>query len=125
MQRPFSALIAGSLLAAIGLGVAIAADEAEKPKHEIKDVMTIAHKEKLRDKVLSGDATAEEKRLLLDAYASLLDNEPPKGEMDSWKQKSNAVIAAAARVMLGREGADEELKAATNCAACHREHRGS
>ena len=122
------------LLVVIGFGllqaVGLAQDpERAKPKHAIKDVMRGAHVapegggKSLRDRVLAGEATDEEKHQLLDFYISLVENEPPRGEAVEFHKKTGAVALAAAKVLVGREGAENELRAATNCAACHREHK--
>ena len=93
------------------------------PKHTIKEVMKQAHGAKLLNKVVDGSASKEEKDQLLDLYISLIDNKPPKGEENQWIMNSGRAILAVARVVVGREGATEELKAATNCKACHDAHK--
>ena len=92
--------------------------------HAIKEVMKKAHKEKLLNKVLSGEASQDEKTTLLDLYLSLPENEPPKGDIKDWNQRTTEVIFAAARVVTEREGSLGQLKKATTCAACHKVHRG-
>jgi hypothetical protein len=99
-------------------------EEAAKPKHAIKDVMQTAHsREGVLRKVLGGEASQEEKLALLDLYVSLTENEPPRGEKEAWDTKVNAIVLAAAKVAVGREGSSQQLQRATNCMACHREHR--
>ena len=114
----------------IGLGsivsLALAADEEAKPKHTIKEIMKIANsKDGLLAKIKAGNATAEEKTQLLDLYIDLLENKPPKGEMESWHNLAGAAVLAAAKVAVGREGSVAELEKATNCKACHTPHKGS
>ncbi len=92
-------------------------------KHTIKEVMKQAHGEKLLNKVVDGSASKEEKDQLLDLYISLIDNKPPKGESGEWMMNSGRLILAAARVSVGRDGAVDELKAASNCKACHDVHK--
>ena len=107
------------------VGVALAADDAAgEPAHSIKDVMKLAHKDGLLKKVLAGDASQEEKLKLLDYYISLVQCEPPKGDIQSWHNLAGRSALAAAKMAVGRDGAAEELKAATNCAACHDAHKG-
>jgi mono/diheme cytochrome c family protein len=77
----------------------------------------------LRDRVIAGDASDDEKKQLLDLYISLVENEPPRGDADEFMKKAGAVAKAAAKIVVGREGAGEELTRAANCAACHREHK--
>ena len=93
------------------------------PKHSIKAVMENAHKAGLLKKVLDGQATQEEKLTLLDHYVSLTESQPPQGSPEGWREKSNAVVVAAAKVAVGRDDGTGLLKAATNCAACHKEHK--
>lgn len=127
-------VVGWSLLAVIGFGlihtVVYGAQDtdAAQPKHSIKDVMKCAHVapeggKSLLAKVIAGDASADEKNLLLDVYISLVENEPPKGDMSSWHQLAGRAALAAGKVVVGREGAADELKQATNCAACHKEHK--
>ncbi len=94
-----------------------------KPKHTIKEVMKEAMKGGLLKKVSGGEATDDEKKELLDMFISMLENKPPKGEMESWHNLAGASALAAAKVVVGREGGAEELKAATNCKACHSQHK--
>ena len=94
-----------------------------KAKHTIKEVMKQAHKDGLLKKVTSGDASAEEQRELLDLYISLVENKPPTGEMDSWHRLAGGAALAAAKIVVGRDGAVVELKEASNCKACHSAHK--
>jgi hypothetical protein len=120
--------------AGVGLSYAVARAQQEgqeepKPKHEIAEVMHEAHlppeegAKSLRDRVLSGDASVEDKAHLLDLYISLAENAPPKGEQEAWDAKTRAIVLSAAKVAVGRDGAEELLEKATNCAACHKEHK--
>ncbi|HMO12685.1 MAG TPA: hypothetical protein PKD64_09585 [Pirellulaceae bacterium] len=94
------------------------------PEHSISDVMKKAHGAKgLAKKAIDGDASDEELKELVKLYVDMLDNDPPKGKKEDWQKSSTAVVLAATRVMLGQEGAGEELKKATNCKACHDNHK--
>ena len=73
----------------------------------------------LLNKVADGKASKEEKDKLLDLYISLVDNKPSKGETGAWIMAAGRLTVAAARVSVGREGAEAELKTASNCKACH------
>jgi hypothetical protein len=99
------------------------ADDAEEGGHTTKEVMQQAHKGGLLKKVLDGNASDEEKVQLLNLYVSLRENEAPKGDGDSWNDKTDAILIAAAKVVAGRDGATDELKGATNCMACHSVHK--
>ena len=50
---------------------------------------------------------------------------PPKGDAESWKAKTAALKSAAEGVLKGEKGAEEALKKAANCAACHKVHKGA
>lgn len=126
----FRTLIAAISAAAILSAFAVAQDEAKteekkKPKHTIKEVMKkgLKGKEALNAKVLSGKATEKEKLALLDMFVSLVEAKPPKGDLASWQRFTGTAALAAAKVAVGREGATKELKAATNCAKCHKAHK--
>lgn len=100
--------------------------EKPKAKHTIKEVMKkgFKGKEALRAKVLSGKASDKEKLALLDMFVSLVENKPPKGDAASWQKLAGTSALAAAKVAVGREGAIDELKKATNCKSCHDAHKG-
>jgi hypothetical protein len=109
---------------AIGMGAwVMAQDPAAKPKHTIKEVMKEAHGQKLLNKVLDGAASKEEKDKLLDLYLSMLENQPSRGDQSGWIMRSGGLIVSTARVAVGREGALDELKTASNCKACHDAHK--
>ncbi len=115
-------LIICSLAAAvIGGSVAMAVNNnlvAPAPK-SVKEVMKLAHKDGLLKKIQGGSATDEEKKQLLDLYIDMLEGEPKKGEKADWQAAAGASVVSAAKVVLGREGALDELKKTTDCMACH------
>ena len=122
-MRSIAAVMALTVLV-VGFSYSLAEDaETKKPKHTIKNVMKMAHKDGLLKKVSGGDASQDEKIELLDLYISLVDNKPKKGEADSWSKLSGAAALAAAKVVTGREDGVAELKKATNCKACHSVHK--
>ncbi len=100
----------------------VAAEDEAKPKHTIKEAMKL-HKEKLHEKVIAGEATDEEKQMLLDVYISMAESTPKKGDMESWHELTDALVIAGAKAVVGREDAAAALKAATNCMACHKIHK--
>jgi hypothetical protein len=110
----------------VAVSLTTGAAEEEKPKYTIKQVMKAGHaKGTLKDKVAEGKATDEEKVALIAYYEALAANKPPKGSAESWKEKTTALITAAKAAAEGKEGAGEKLKAAANCAACHKDHKGA
>jgi len=120
-------LMVGLVVACGWIAVSLAggAAEDEKPKFTIKQVMKGAHaKGKLKDKVVAGTATAEEKKQLVECYTALAANKPPKGDEASWKEKTAALLAAAKDAEAGKEGAAAALTKAANCMGCHSAHKG-
>ena len=114
-------VLIGGLVVVVGLLVALGdnlAQEKEKPKHTIKEVMKKAMKGGLCAKVAGGKASDEEKKELVELFTSLTKNTPPKGEAASWKEKTSALLEAATK------GDGAALKTAANCMNCHTEHKG-
>jgi hypothetical protein len=101
----------------------IRADDGDKPKHTIKEIMDLAHKQGLFKKVMAGTASADEKKELADLYADLVKNTPKKGSPESWKEKTEAVAMAAKDVAAEKPDATAALKKANNCAGCHKAHK--
>jgi mono/diheme cytochrome c family protein len=124
MRILFPSATAIAMVLALAFSLASAADEA-KPKHSIKEVMKAAHKDGLLKKVASGQGTKEDAQHLLELYKALGDNKPPKGDHESWKAKTLAIIEAAQEVVDGKPGAGERLTKAANCAECHKVHKPS
>jgi hypothetical protein len=107
---------------AVGLiSVLRAADE--KPKYTIKEVMKF-HKEKLHEKFAKGEATKEEKKKLLDGYEALTKDKPAKGDAESWKKLTDALLKSAKDLDAGKEGAADAFKKAVSCGPCHSVHKG-
>ena len=109
----------------VAVNLTMGAEEEADKKVAIKEVMKVAMKGGLTKKVASGKATEEEKKKLAGLFAALHENKPPKGEEESWKQKTEALVNAANDVLAGKEGAGEKLSAAADCMACHKAHKGS
>jgi hypothetical protein len=109
--------LVGMAVLTLGLvSLSLAADE--KPKYTIKEVMKEAMKGGLCKKVATGKASKEEKDKLLEMFTALTQNKPPKGEADSWKTKTDALVSAAK----GDDG--KALGKAAMCATCHEVHKG-
>ena len=87
----------------------------------IKEVMKKAMKggkDSLCTKVATGKATDEEKKELVALFTDLAANKPPKGDPDSWKDKTKALLDAA------KADDGKALQKAANCMTCHKEHKG-
>lgn len=110
-----------ALGAIVLLGVSAGEDTATKPS--VADVMQQAHKGGLLKKVKGGDASQAEKQQLLKLYIALWENEPPQGDVASWKEKTGTLVVGAAKVVLGEGAAESALT--VNCAACHKVHKPS
>jgi hypothetical protein len=118
-------------LALLTLGLAAATAVAvlkadDKPKYTIKEVMKKAHDgdATLKDKVISGKASKDEKQLLLDLYTALSLNKAPKGDEKDWKDRTTAIVVAAKDVVDDKDGAVDKLKMAVSCKACHMLYKG-
>jgi hypothetical protein len=114
------------MLTALVLSPLTGRAQETKAKHTIKEVMQAAHGRegaRLRQKVIDGQATAEEKVQLMDMYLSLAENAPPRGSAEDWHTKTDALLVAAVKVVAGREDGVAALRTASNCMACHSAHR--
>ena len=89
----------------------------------VKEVMMIAHKDGLLKKIQGGSATDEEKKQLLDLYIDMLEVKPKKAEKAEYFAKTNALLVSAAKIILGKEGALDELKKISDCVAYHSKHK--
>ena len=106
---------------AIGfVGVTNQADGGPKTKAAMKKCM----KGGLCKKVATGQGSDEDKAALLAAFKSIAEEKPPKGDADSWKAKTTALIKAAQLAVDGDAGAGAALKKAANCKDCHTAHKG-
>src|SRR5262245_4961887 len=101
--------------------------KADKPK-KIAEIMEEAHKggrDSLRNKVVGGKGEKKDAEKLLALYVDLGKNEPPKGDKQDWKKRTDAIVAAAKDVVADKEGSKGALGKATTCATCHEAHRKS
>lgn len=96
-------------------------------KYSISEVMQEAHagqvNERLIDKVWTGRASKADKEQLVDLYSSLPLDKPVRGELVEWKERTEALLAAAKGVANGEKGAEAKLGKAANCVGCHSAHR--
>ncbi|MCY2984688.1 MAG: hypothetical protein NTY15_13780 [Planctomycetota bacterium] len=117
-------LFVGSLVAAAVCTGGVFAVNNSAPKASpktVKEVMKIAHDKEagILKKILSGGASDAEKKQLLDLYIDMAEGEPKKGDKAEWKIAASAAALSAGKVVLGREGAIEELTKTSDCKACH------
>lgn len=108
----------------VGLLAGAAWAQGDDPK-SIKDVMGAIHKGKdsTINKVKEGKGTEDDHKKLLKMYEYLVTQKAPKGDEKSWKDKTEALVAATKDLVGKKDGALDKLKAASNCKACHDVHR--
>jgi hypothetical protein len=112
-------------LAMVAGAESAAQDKKDDPKYTISDVMQQGHKGGLLNKVVSGKASADDAKELLSMYQSMAKQKPPAGDIDSWKKKTEALVAATQQYVDGDKGkGSAALKKASNCQACHTAHKG-
>jgi hypothetical protein len=121
-------IVAFCAVAVVSCGLLVSCDgsraeDGGKPKYTIKEVMLKAHKSGLMKKAVLGTATPDEKKELCDYYVEMAKNAPPKGDADSWKQKTEALIRAAREVQAGKPGAGPAFRKAVDCDNCHNVHK--
>jgi len=112
-----------TLFSGVTTSVLVNAEESDGKKYSTKEVMKVAFKGGLLKKVSSGNASAEEAKKLHAMLVSLSKNQPKKGDADSWKKLTSALVKASTAVKEGTEGAGAMLQKASNCKACHNIHK--
>ncbi len=124
MKSKFWACVAGGLLITwVTAPPRVSAEDGDKPKYTVKIVMKEALKGPLLKKVVAGDATDEEKVQLNEMFLAMAKEEPKKGDAESWKKLTKALVVASKAAVDGDAKAPEMLKVASNCKACHSVHK--
>lgn len=97
-------------------------DTKVKALWNIEKIMEETHKGRtsLVKRVIAGEATDAEVKLLLEQYLTMERLTPPQGELPMWKEKTAALTKATAGIVAGVEGARSALEEAVNCKACHK-----
>lgn len=121
----FGGLVCLIAVALIGLPAIAADDDGDKPKFKTKQVMKEAFKGPLLKKVAGGDGSAEDAKKLHAMLVALSKNEPPRGEEESWKELTGALVKAGKAAVEGDADAGAMLKKSANCKACHSKHKPS
>ena len=92
-------------------------EKDKEKKLTVKQIMAKAHgKDGLRAKVIKGEASNEEKKALIDMYTALAALDCPKGDKDSWKEKTKAVVNLA-------KSDDVAMLKKIDCKGCHMAHK--
>jgi len=90
--------------------------DAQKDGKEwtVKEIMVKAHgkNDPLRTKVMSGKASNDEKKQLIDLYTALAASKAPKGDEKDWKERTKKVVE------LVKSGDAADLKK-IDCKGCH------
>ena len=124
MSARVAALLLGILVMVCMLSVPTrAADDDSAEKYKTKDVMKKAFKGPLLKKVAGGEATDAEKKQLHAMLVALRKNKPKKGDAESWKNLTGALVKASEAAVKGEANAGAMLKKAANCKACHNSHK--
>lgn len=93
----------------------------------ISEIMNEGHKGNpaLCAKASKGMATKDDIKVLVALYTDLAANKPPKGDADSWKQKTEALLTAAKNLEADptNKAAVAAYAKAVNCAGCHKAHK--
>jgi hypothetical protein len=99
--------------------------ESKKPKYTVKEVMQAIHKgqDNIGKRAGQGVASKDDLAKLVEYYESLPLNEPPRGEIGSWKEKTGKLVAASKALKAGGAGAADLYKNAANCKSCHNAHK--
>lgn len=116
-----------ALLATAGL-IATSAGTAKADNEVIEKIMKEGFKApkgtpKLVEKVIDGKASDEEIKKLLELVKQLPAEKPPRGEESDWKEKTEALLKAAELCESKDPEGPAKLKEASNCKACHRDHK--
>lgn len=111
------------MFVAVPAVTSLQANDDDEPKYDIEQVMKEGMKGGLLRKVASGQASDEEKKKMIEMVESLPHYDLQKGDEESWKMKSEALIKAVKAVVEGEEGAAASLRTAANCMACHQAHK--
>ena len=121
MKHLVTTAVAVSLLALAGCAT------SSKASKTIEQVMEegFEGKESLCAKVSKGEGSAKDLETMVGLTYQLTLNTPPKGDLQSWTEKTTALHAAAKALAAGNPGAADQWKSAVNCKACHSVHKPS
>ena len=129
MKKNLKFATAALVVALLAVGsLAWQANAAASSEDAIKEFMKECHKapkgvDPACKKAVDGKASPEEIKKLVAGYKMLAAAKPPKGEMDSWKDKTSKLYAASQKLAKGGTEAAAAYKEAVNCKACHSAHK--
>ncbi len=111
--------------AALGIVLSAGCSIHAKPDQKTKQVMEegFKGKESLCARIAQGQGADADFMHMVELTRQLALNTPPKGDVQSWRTKTDALYAAAVNLTARKPGAVDEWKAAANCKACHSVHK--
>ncbi len=121
-------MLMGPGLLAVGALVFQGRALADSNEDTIKELMKVYHKapkgvDPICKKAVQGQASPEEIKKLIECYKTLAGTKPPKGDLDSWKEKTTKLVATSQALEKGTPEARDAYKEALNCKACHTAHK--
>jgi acyl carrier protein phosphodiesterase len=133
----FGALLVASISLSILYDAANAQKEKDKKAHTIKEIMKIAHSDKMAllksiNTELKGEKWEEvtkHSKELVGLAEEMAEAKPKKGEADSWKKvtaeyKENALkLGEAADKKKGEDAKSSLMALQTSCKGCHSLHK--
>ena len=124
ISRGLKCMCAAGGLAMV-IGMAIVHGEDAKPKVTIKEIMKNDNKgdDSIVKQIIAGKGTPEQVSRLQADYKLLPDLEPPRGDKESWKAKSAALMQATDALKLDDQASIAKFKDAVSCRQCHQVHR--
>jgi hypothetical protein len=115
----------------VSLGVtSILVAAKEKPEAggsgSIKSIMGKGFKgdSALVKKVSAGNGSADDVKQMLELCNALAAAKPKKGDLEDWKTRTAALVAATESIQKGDKSGAAALKTAADCKGCHAEHKG-
>ena len=90
---------------------------------DIAEIMDRGFQNGLAAKVAAGDASSAEQEELDSLLNALQRATPGRGDLTAWREKTSHLSTALQQTLDGVEAAPDDLRAAINCAHCHKEHR--
>lgn len=120
-----TARVAIAALTLVAVGCASSSSSATKPSLSIEHIMEdgFKGKESLSARIAKGQGSAEDFKKMAFLTKELALNQPPKGDLASWTEKTKALKLAAEDLVAGKAGALDAYKSAVNCKACHSVHK--
>lgn len=108
-----------------GTDTLIALNPKEGEGFDIAGFMKAFHRgdDSLASRARMGEAEDEELDFLLRNYRELAAAPPPKGEVDSWRTRTAALVGATEALIAHAPDALHRYTAALDCRACHDAHR--